>query len=276
MAITLTEREADSIGDVFPAPAEELANATWGIREPFAFEKLSGATWYFQELAGATELATAFSEVSQTFAKTANVLMGMVPRVYAWDYALKAPLQEAGDVYAFERGEYYRHYSTLLMNKLSLCKPLLAEQFIWGEPLQAGAKIEPVVVAQSWLRAGPPHSIVERVLGLSNLSAGWDGYTGKSVDGQTVDRALGLLNDLYGMAASERATFGAPAVGPTPGGSIQLEWDLPHAFLAVEIPRRAEPLSFYLEHADGTEMGRDAASPDDVWQAIRTVYGAEE
>ncbi len=268
MVVALTEREADSIADVFPAPAEEFANATWYIREPFAFGKLADATWYFQEHAAAVSLTTAFSEVSQTFAKATDVLMGMVPCVYAWDYALKTPLQESRDVYAFERGEYYRHYGAYLMNKLSSCKPLLAEQFTWGEPLWTRQQLEPVDVFQIRRRTGPPLSVVESVLGFSDLSAGWDGYSGKSVEGKTIDRALGVLNDLYERAASQGIALGSPSVGPTPEGSIQCEWDHPEAYLSLEIPRGEQPLRFYLDPRDGEETEIDAASLEEVWEGI--------
>jgi hypothetical protein len=116
--------------------------------------------------------------------------------------------------------------------------------------------------------ASLPHDLTDRLLGLAGLARGWDGYHAERVEHRTVERAIETLNHLYIRAADERVSLPAPVVGPTPDGSIQLEWDYPNAFLSVEIPAVPKPLCFYFERNDGEEAGKDVASLEDVWDIV--------
>jgi hypothetical protein len=117
--------------------------------------------------------------------------------------------------------------------------------------------------------ARPPHDLTHQLLSFAGLPRGWDGYRAEPIEHRTVERAVRLLNYLYGRAADERLSFEAPVLGPTPGGSIQLEWNLASLFLSVEIPAAPKPLSFYFERSDGKQAGNDAASLQDVWEIVK-------
>lgn len=271
MTIAATEREADSIADIFPRLTNELANATWECTpDYFTFEKLADATWFMSGSPESTDLAAAISQISQAAAKATYGLMETIQRGFVLNCALNTPLQMPDDLHVLDRGRYFREYSALLMNKLSFdFKSVLPERFAWGEPLLTGVRIEP---EDFWRRTGPPLSVVERVLGFSALPTGWDGYGGVPVERQTIENALKVLNELYDRADDHDIALGQPIVGPTPEGSIQIEWDHPEAYVSVEISKRDEPLGLYAEPEDGVEREIDAASLDDVWAAITEAF----
>ena len=249
---TRAEETTDEVGNLFPPVTQDTTGTLFSLADVFAVA----------DSVVLVDSSVIISEVKK-----------MVPRLVMRDWAFGTPLEEGQNVSALQATDYHRLYNSLLVNRISQLNTLLPATDIMTDFTRTHSTVTPESVGLTRQFVSQPHDLVERLLGFAGLPAGWDGYSGKPIEGHTVERTVELLNDIYKRTADEGTKFPDPTVGPTPGGSIQLEWDLPQALLAVEIPRRSEPLSFYLEYADGREVGSDAASPDDVWQAIKVAFG---
>ena len=87
-------------------------------------------------------------------------------------------------------------------------------------------------------------SMVPRLLQLTGLPRGWDGYEGQPIVRAVVARAIETLNYLAAGAARRGVRLPPPEIGPSPAGSIHFEWDLPSAYFDLECPQDREPLSY--------------------------------
>ena len=112
---------------------------------------------------------------------------------------------------------------------------------------------------------------VREIESYGGLPADWDHQGAQLVSRETTERAVGTLRRLARLAMTDRRDLPAPIVGPTPGGSIHLQWNLDDSYVAVECPPPGVPLSYYAD-IDGREVESDAASLDEVWSAVRAAF----
>ncbi|MDO8612866.1 MAG: hypothetical protein Q7R32_08590 [Dehalococcoidia bacterium] len=249
MRLGKVEDVTDQVGDLFPPALHDTAGTVRSMSEVFA-------------LADSVILIDSTAIISE--------VKDMVPRLMMKDWAFGTPLEGHQRVSALVPADYHRLYNKLFLNRISALNALLPAADIWRDFIRAHETVTPQSPALSSQVTGISHDLVGHVLGVTQLSAGWDGYHAKPIAGHTAEIAISLLNYVHARATAEGLLLQSPLVSPTPDGSIQLEWDHPDVFLTVEIPLR-EPISFYLERKDGEELGRDSASQEEVWEAVRAV-----
>lgn len=126
-------------------------------------------------------------------------------------------------------------------------------------------------LAQRFVEAQPASHQVSKVFDLLRLARGWDGYDAKPVGERAVGIAVRALAVVSRAAARAGVSLSAPEIGPSPDGSIHLEWSLPKGYVDIECPSEPEPVSFYLQLADGTEIDGDVVSPEALSVALSPV-----
>jgi len=112
---------------------------------------------------------------------------------------------------------------------------------------------------------------VSAIRSYAGLQPNWDGQGAQPVTEATTARAVDTLRAMVERARPLHADLPIPIVGPTPGGSIHLQWTLSRGYVGVECPPPPEPLSFYAE-IDGREIESDATSLDDLWETVRGAF----
>jgi len=117
-------------------------------------------------------------------------------------------------------------------------------------------------------------SAIVKLDALARLPAGWDGLDAPAADTRAVERAINLIARLAARARLENVVLPEPMVGPAGLGSVQLEWQDGHRFVAVQVPATAEPLSFYAE-IDDREALSDEAQPGGIWEVVRAMAESE-
>lgn len=251
MRLGKVEDVTDQVGDLFPPALHDTAGTVRSMSEVFA-------------LADSVILIDSTAIISE--------VKDMVPRLIMKDWAFGTPLEEHQRVSALVPADYHRLYNKLFLNRISALNALLPAADIWRDFIRAHQTVTPEQARLRRPAASPPHPVLERLLSFSGLPRGWDGYQAKPIEAHTVESAVNILNHIYARAAAEGISLRPPMVGPTPDGSIQLEWDLPHVFLAIEIPRGAELPSVFLEFQDGRAEGHDAASPNEIWHSVSAAF----
>jgi hypothetical protein len=129
-------------------------------------------------------------------------------------------------------------------------------------PVESSTEVDEA--AHGWLR------VVGKLAGLAQLPKGWDGLDAPAADRRAIDRALTLIVGLGTRARMEGVTLPEPSIGPAGLGSVQLEWQEGHRFMAVQVPATSEPLSFYAEIDDREELS-DEAQPERIWEVVRAM-----
>jgi hypothetical protein len=120
----------------------------------------------------------------------------------------------------------------------------------------------------------PAFGAIRRLLSLSELKAGWDGGAGKAVSKATVDRAISCLSHLANAFDSAQLHLSRPIVGPTPDGTVLLEWDLDVGYLSVECSA-SEPFSFYIELPSGVEVEGNTQSVDGLADRVVAAFSGK-
>jgi hypothetical protein len=103
------------------------------------------------------------------------------------------------------------------------------------------------------------------------LPANWDRQGAEPISAVTAARGVTVLRYLARRALEDHGDLPAPLVAPTPGGSVHLQWNLDGAYVSVECPPPDKDLSYYVETPD-RELESDAASLDEIWDAVRAVF----
>jgi hypothetical protein len=89
----------------------------------------------------------------------------------------------------------------------------------WSEVIEIG-KLSPGIEAA-----------MRRVVELSTMAVGWDGYRSPPVGAPAISEALNLLSKLEGLALP------TPHIAPVPGGGIQIEWARANKELEIDFRR---------------------------------------
>lgn len=101
----------------------------------------------------------------------------------------------------------------------------------------------------SWRRRTPQgwwNHTVNRLIDLSTLPAGWDGYGAEPVDNSALRLTSSLLKEASDLGLPE------PVVVPTSRGGLQIEWHDDGVEVDLEIPPSGPAqLYVYMEHDDG-------------------------
>lgn len=134
--------------------------------------------------------------------------------------------------------------------------------------------LQGILAAQKPYSAVPALAEVPTLLRLAGLRRGWDGYDGEPIDQSVVDRALDVLSSLATVAVLSGLVLPRMDTGPTPAGSILLEWELSGGYFSIDCPPEPEPLSLYLEHSGGPENEATSQSAEDFWPMISPFLSA--
>ena len=112
-----------------------------------------------------------------------------------------------------------------------------------------------LVVSDSQEKPPWVESAFLKIQELLYLEAGWDGYDGKSVIGDTARKAVVMLFELMSSGTK------TPWIVPTVHGGLQMEWHKSQVDLEIEIKPDTTASVFYVNEQDGKQLNEpfDAA-----------------